>query len=136
MYQFLSWFGSRGYHEIPEFEDQKSFPMIYVRDTIDKFVLCENYTIQFTTKDAGLMQPNQLSKPVLELLTQGKRIRHRVILQLLAVILHLFLSKTVYENYTKINFENLGFVYKLSKMMKIVRNVDFFENLGSKISKC
>ncbi len=40
--------------------------MIYVRDTIDKFVLCENYTIRFTTKDAGLMQP---PKPVLELLT-------------------------------------------------------------------
>ena len=68
--------------------------------------------------------------------TQGKRSRHRVILQLLAVILHLFLSKTVYENYTKTNFENLGFVYKLSKMMKIVRNVEIFENLGSKISKC
>ena len=47
--------------------------------------------------------------------TQGKRSRHRVILQLLAVILHLFLSKTIYEKY--IRFEN-GIVELASKLMK------------------
>ena len=69
MYQFLSWFRGRKYHEIPDFENQKIIRVMYVRDTIENFVPCENYTIRFTTEVAGLMQPNQLPKPVLELLT-------------------------------------------------------------------
>ena len=69
MYQFLSWFGSRGDHEIPDYENQKIIQLIYVRDTIENFVLCENYAFRLTTEVAGLMQPNQLSKPVLALLT-------------------------------------------------------------------
>ena len=68
MYQFLSWFGSRKYHEIPDFENQKIIRVMYVRDTIENFVPCENYTIRFTTQVAGFMQP---PKPVLELLTVG-----------------------------------------------------------------
>ena len=52
-----------------DFEDQNPFPLIYVRDTIDNFVLCENYADRNITEVAGLMQPNQRSKPVLELLT-------------------------------------------------------------------
>ena len=54
-----------------DFEDQNPFPLIYVRDTIDNFVPCENYADRNITEVAGLMQPNQRSKPVLELLTQG-----------------------------------------------------------------
>ena len=68
MYQFLSWFGSRGYHEIPDFENQKIIRVMYVRDNTENFVLCENYAFRFTTEVAGLMQP---PKPVLELLTAG-----------------------------------------------------------------
>ena len=52
-----------------------------------------------------------------------------MILQLLAVILHLFLSKTVYENYTKINFENVPFVPKLSEMMKKSERLGIVINL-------
>ena len=61
----------QGDHENTDFENQKILPMIYVRDTTEKFVLCENYAFRFTTEVAGLMQPNQLSKPVLALLTEG-----------------------------------------------------------------
>ena len=52
-----------------DFENQNPFPLIYVRDTIDNFVPCENYADRNITEVAGLMQPNQRSKPVLELLT-------------------------------------------------------------------
>ena len=55
-----------------DFDFQKFIHMIYVRDTTEKFVLCENYAFRFTTEVAGLMQPNQLSKPVLALLTLGR----------------------------------------------------------------
>ena len=59
----------QGDHENPEFENQKITYMIYVRDNTENFVLCENYAFRLTTEVAGLMQPNQLSKPVLALLT-------------------------------------------------------------------
>ena len=58
----------QGDHENTDFENQKILPMIYVRDTTEKFVLCENYAFRLTTEIAGLMQP---PKPVLELLTVG-----------------------------------------------------------------
>ena len=58
-----------GYHEITNFDFQKFIEMIYVRDTIEEFVLCENQSNRSITEILGLMQPNQLSKPVLELLT-------------------------------------------------------------------
>ena len=40
-------------------------------ENIENFVLCENYAFRLTTEIVGLMQPNQLSKPVLALLTRG-----------------------------------------------------------------
>ena len=55
-----------------DFENQNPFPLIYVRDTSEKFVLCENQSNRSITEILGLMQPNQLSKPVLELLTVGR----------------------------------------------------------------
>ena len=64
--------------------------------------------------------------------TQGKRSRHRVILQLLAVILHLFLSKTVYDNNTKINFEKSSFIFEkfqiFSKKTLEIINILKFSN--------
>ena len=60
----------QGDHGNTDFENQKIFPLIYVRDTTEKFVLCENYAFRFTTEVAGLMQP---PKPVLELLTLETR---------------------------------------------------------------
>ena len=58
MYQFLSWFGSRGDHEIPDYENQKIIQLIYVRDTIENVVLCENYAFRLTAEIVGFMQPN------------------------------------------------------------------------------
>ena len=43
--------------------------------------------------------------------TQGKRSRHRTVLQLLAVILHLILSKTVYEKCIRFGFENVALTF-------------------------
>ena len=48
------------------FDFQKFIHMIYVRDTTEKFVLCENESNRAITEIVGLMQP---PKPVLELLT-------------------------------------------------------------------
>ena len=49
-----------------DFDFQKLIELIYVRDTIEKFVLCENQSNRSITEILGLMQP---PKPVLELLT-------------------------------------------------------------------
>ena len=72
MYQFLSWFRSRKYHEIPEFDNQNFIQLIYVRDTTENFVPCENYAYRFTTEKPGLMQQ---PKSVLELLTMVSVLR-------------------------------------------------------------
>ena len=66
MYQFLSWFRSRKYHEIPEFDNQTFIQLIYVRDTTENLVPCDYGDNRNITEIAGLMQP---PKPVLELLT-------------------------------------------------------------------
>ena len=86
-------------------------------NTIDDIILISNDTI-FGTIGGGnleyliINEAKILSQPNVPKETQGKRSGYRVILQLLAVILHLILSKTVYEKYTRLKIVILVMLQK------------------------